>query len=46
MLKSIKGIAATAALTITGALVPVYEAAADIIIIICGATECLIIIIY
>ena len=46
MLKTIKGIAATAALALTATLAPVYEAAADVIIIICDATMCIVIIIY
>lgn len=46
MFKNIKGIAATAAVAITAALAPVYEAAAETIIIICDRSGCLVIIIY
>lgn len=46
MLKKIKGLVATAAIAVTAAMTPVFEAAAETIIIICDATGCLIIIIY
>jgi hypothetical protein len=46
MLKKFKGLAAGAALAVTATLAPVYEAAADIIIIICDSAGCLVIIIY
>ena len=46
MFKNIKGIAATAAIAITTALAPVYEAAAAVVIIICDRSACLVIVIY
>jgi|688.fasta_scaffold848682_2 hypothetical protein len=46
MLKKIKGLAATAAVAVTASMVPVFQAAAETIIIICDRSGCLVIIIY